>query len=240
VTRPLSTSGQHESAPSTVAAVVARMQSLVDSLPRRDGISCFVRLYLAVTEGVQALRGVEFAAPQFTMRLDVVFADLFFGALNAYEQDRVSTPSAWVPLLESRSRRGIAPLQFALAGMNAHINRDLPVALVTTAASSTRARRGLAAARRLRADQFRARHRRGENGAAVPHRLASQDRASAAWLHHLDDVAAMWDVARARNAAWANAQAMWALRNDAGLAADYLTTLDRMVGFAGRGLLSRG
>ena len=33
---------------------------------------------------------------------------------------------------EARSRRGIAPLQFALAGMNAHINRDLPVALVTT------------------------------------------------------------------------------------------------------------
>jgi uncharacterized protein DUF5995 len=122
------------------------MQSLVDSLPRRDGISCFVRLYLAVTEGVQAqLRGVEFAAPQFTMRLDVVFADLFFSALNAYEQDRLSTPSAWVPLLESRSRRGVAPLQFALAGMNAHINRDLPAALVTTAASSargsTRARR---------------------------------------------------------------------------------------------------
>jgi hypothetical protein len=50
----------------------------------------------------------------------------------------------------------------------------------------------------------------------------------------------MWDVARARDAAWTNAQAMWALRNDAGLAADYLTTLDRMVGFAGRGLLSRG
>ncbi len=41
-------------------------------------------------------------------------------------------PHAWTPLLEARSSRGIAPLQFAFAGMNAHINRDLPVALVST------------------------------------------------------------------------------------------------------------
>ena len=47
----------------------------------------------------------------------------------------------------------------------------------------------------------------------------------------------MWDVARARDAAWANAEAMWAIRDDAGLSADFLTVLDRSVGFAGRGLL---
>ena len=36
------------------------------------------------------------------------------------------------PLFTQRSKKGVAPLQFALAGMNAHINRDLPVALVAT------------------------------------------------------------------------------------------------------------
>jgi hypothetical protein len=56
-------------------------------------------------------------------------------------------------------------------------------------------------------------------------------------LHRIDDVVAMWDVARARDAAWTNAQALWAFRDDPPLAGDYLLTLDRMVGFASRGLL---
>jgi hypothetical protein len=217
------------------------MRSLADSLPGRDGVSCFVRLYLAVTEGVQAqVREVEFAAPQFTTRLDLVFAGLFFSALDAYEHDRARTPSAWVPLLESRSRRGIAPLQFALAGMNAHINRDLPVALVTTC-------RELGAGLDEGSPQHTDYERINSVLANVEAKMEQQYVAGwlrrieqlLPWVHHLDDVVAMWDVARARDAAWTNAQALWALRNDAGLAADYLTTLDRMVGFAGRGLLSR-
>ena len=39
---------------------------------------------------------------------------------------------AWAALFEARAREGIAPIQFALAGMNAHINRDLRLALVET------------------------------------------------------------------------------------------------------------
>ena len=56
-------------------------------------------------------------------------------------------------------------------------------------------------------------------------------------MHRLDDVAAMWNVVRARDAAWTNAQALWALRDEPELSARYLTTLDRTVGLAGRGLL---
>jgi hypothetical protein len=47
----------------------------------------------------------------------------------------------------------------------------------------------------------------------------------------------MWDVDRARDAAWTNAQALWALNDEPSLASEYLLALDRMVGFAGRGLL---
>jgi hypothetical protein len=47
----------------------------------------------------------------------------------------------------------------------------------------------------------------------------------------------MWDVARARDAAWVQAQALWALRRLPGLSGAYLDALDRTVGFAGRGLL---
>jgi len=55
--------------------------------------------------------------------------------------------------------------------------------------------------------------------------------------HRLDDVVAMWDVSRARDAAWTNAETLWVLRDNTQLAAEYLASVDRMVGFAGRGLL---
>ena len=52
-----------------------------------------------------------------------------------------------------------------------------------------------------------------------------------------DDVVAMWKVGRARDAAWVNGETLWALRGLPKLRAEYASTLDRMVGFAGRGLL---
>jgi hypothetical protein len=56
-------------------------------------------------------------------------------------------------------------------------------------------------------------------------------------VRRIDDVVAMWDVDRARDAAWTNAQALWALDDEQPLADDYLLALDGMVGFASRGLL---
>jgi hypothetical protein len=108
----------------TIADVTARMRTMYEGLPQQDGVACFTRLYLAVTEAVLDAHGT-FASPRFLSRLDVRFAELYFQALT-------HPPRAWAPLLEARSDEGIAPLQFALAGMNAHINRDLPIALVQT------------------------------------------------------------------------------------------------------------
>ena len=47
----------------------------------------------------------------------------------------------------------------------------------------------------------------------------------------------MWNVERARDAAWVQGEALWALRGVGFLERRYLDTLDRLVGFAGRGLL---
>jgi hypothetical protein len=41
-------------------------------------------------------------------------------------------PSAWNALFEARYRTGIDRIQFALAGMNAHVNHDLALALLAT------------------------------------------------------------------------------------------------------------
>ena len=225
--------------PSTIPDVIARLRAIETGAPRADGVACFARLYRQVTEGVDSeLAGQAFEDGRFLERLDVCFAGLFFAALDAYEHDRASTPSAWVPLFEQRSRRGVTPLQFALAGMNAHINRDLPVALVTTC-------RELGLDLREdspeQADFERVNVLLGQVEAKIKHLYLS------GWLafvdrivhrfHRIDDIVAMWDVARARDAAWTNGHALWALRDEHTLASEFVEVLDRMVGFAGRGLL---
>ena len=53
----------HEMRPETIADVIDRMRAIGDGLPGRDGVACFTRLYLAVTETVRDANG--FAAPEF-------------------------------------------------------------------------------------------------------------------------------------------------------------------------------
>ena len=223
----------------SVADVIARMEAILEPLPRTDGVACFTRLYLAVTKAVEAeLETATFADPSFLRELDVVFADLFFGALETYEGGPGDVSSAWAPLFEARSNRGVAPLQFALAGMNAHINRDLPVALVTT---WTNARVGPSIGSRQHADFERV----NDVLARVEQRVKREYLTG--WLnaldsllhrfHRLDSILAMWNVRSARAAAWVNGEALWGLRGDAKLSGEYLRNLDRMVGLSGRGLL---
>jgi hypothetical protein len=226
--------------PGSLAEVITRMQSTLGPLPKGDGVACFTRLYLSVTEGVQErLAGFVFADPAFLARLDVIFAGLFFTALDAASAKGAhDVPHAWAPLVEERSAHGIAPLQFALAGMSAHINRDLPVALVTTCTELG-----------IELEEGSPQHRDFEHVNTVLADVEARVKAEylTGVLHTLDrlihridridDVVAMWNVSRARDAAWANAQALWALRGQPELEASYLAALDRMVGLTCRGLL---
>jgi hypothetical protein len=226
-------------AATTVPEVIARLRAIEAAAGPPDGVACFSRLYRQVTEGVDVrLAGGSFADPGFLGRLDVVFASLFFDAVEASEQRPARTPAAWAPLFAARSSRGVAPLQFALAGMNAHINRDLPVALVATCEEL-----GL----ELRGDSPQHRDYLLVNG--LLEQVEAQVKASflpgplgflGRILHRfdrIDDVVAMWSVRRARDAAWANAETLWALRSEERLRTEFMESLDRMVGFAGRGLL---
>ncbi len=56
-------------------------------------------------------------------------------------------------------------------------------------------------------------------------------------LGRIDDVVAMWSIVEARNAAWMNAEMLWALREHPDLTAAPEDTFDGSVGFASRGLL---
>ncbi len=221
--------------PGPITDVIERMRAIEAGLPAADGVARFNDLYLAVTLEVAAEADRDgFEDPLFLSRLDVVFADLYFAGVDASAGSR-SVPHAWAPLFEARSQPRIAPIQFALAGMNAHINYDLCVALVencdqlglTLERDSPQHRDYLRVNGILASveDQVKQRFASGLIGCA--------DEA----LGRLDDVLAIWSVARARDAAWAHGEVLWTVRKWDELRDSYLETLARMVGLGGRGLL---
>src|SRR5262249_36620953 len=110
--------------------VVGILSSIDGVLPDDDGLKWFNRLYLRVTTAVQdaIANGVTLQDPVFVARLDVGFANLYFDAAAAV--DPLTAPHAWRPVLQARNDQDILKIQIALAGMNAHINRDLPVGIV--------------------------------------------------------------------------------------------------------------
>jgi hypothetical protein len=87
-------------------------------------------MYWQVTKLVDAaVDSSTFEAGEFLARLDVHFANRFFEAYAA-DLDGTKVSAAWAPLFEGRARDHTLPIQFALAGMNAHISHDLPLAVV--------------------------------------------------------------------------------------------------------------
>lgn len=116
----------------SITDVISAMQQIDALLPGDDGLKWFNRLYLTVTQQVdQHPSGSGWRNPNWLLKLDVTFARLYFHAVEAY-LDAKEVPSAWQALFEARHRLGIDRIQFALAGMNAHINHDLALALLAT------------------------------------------------------------------------------------------------------------
>jgi hypothetical protein len=220
----------------TIDDVLAAQRAIDAALPPTDGVACFNKLYLAVTTNVRAaeLEGGTFAAVPFLSALDVAFGNLYFAALTALEKG-APVPRAWAPLFAARDRTDVAPLQFALAGMNAHINRDLPVGLVSTftGLGQTMARPSQQATDFDKVNDVLATTEQQIAASYFTPLMKSLDRN----FDGVEDVIANWSVREARAAAWVNGAALWRLRGEPGLANDYLDALDGMVGFAGRGLL---
>ena len=144
-------------------------------------------------------------------------------------------PSAWRPLLEARNQSGIARIQFALAGMTAHINRDLPDGIV----QSFLALGGDPIAADLREQDFDSINEileRVEEEVKMEFAVGlvgAVDRLGGP----VDDAVAMWKVRAARSAAWTNAQVLWGLRPVPRLRDRFFDRLDGLVALTGRGLL---
>jgi len=115
-----------------MADVIRAIQDIDDCLQNDDGLKWFNLLYLKVSQAVSAKGDAPgWADPAWVRHLDVVFVQLYFEAISNFVNGG-AVPSSWDALFESRHAPGIDRIQFALAGMNAHINHDLALALLQT------------------------------------------------------------------------------------------------------------
>lgn len=113
--------------------VISTMRAIDALLPNEDGLKWFNALYLMVTCSVgESSKTASWKDAAWLNRLDIVFAKLYFDAITANANGDPATPKSWAALFDARQCSEIDRIQFALAGMNAHINHDLALALLQT------------------------------------------------------------------------------------------------------------
>jgi Family of unknown function (DUF5995) len=224
------------SAPAADIPDVIRIMQTIDALcVPGDGLKWFNGLYLQVTEAVAArISGGGFADPGWIAALDVEFAGLYFGALRSSLSGGAATGS-WRALFSRRDQTAIARIQFALAGVNAHINHDLPIAIVATSNATGKAPNhgtpqyndytNLNATLESLVDSAKQQLQVRLLGDILPP------------VSRLEDVLAAFSVSAAREAAWNNAEVLWALRSFPGLRDRTISTIDGLTTLAGKSLL---
>ncbi|MGF0172970.1 DUF5995 family protein [Streptomyces sp. Marseille-Q5077] len=214
-----------------VDAVISRMRALKAALPERDGVAIFNRVYLAVTETVDRhIDGGRFTDARAAITLDVRFAERYLAAVEGAEQEG-RPPACWRPLFQMRRHPGVRPLQFALAGINAHIGHDLALAVVDAC-------RSLGCEPAELEDEF---DRVGDLLVSLEEHIREELMPGPDLLQIADPLTHLlgsWSLERARDATWSAARALWALRRLPDLAGEFTERLDAAVGFAGRMLLT--
>ena len=231
--RPLKRLDPPPEQPASIAQVLEEMRILSAAMPDDDGVADFHRMYLHVTELVGAAVATRsFKDGIFMERLDCVFAGLYLDAVRATDQRR---SSAWQPLFALRAQPSTVPLQYALAGMNAHINFDLGLALVRTCRQLGRTldspgvRDDFLAVNTILAAQVQQVRESYLAGVAL-----DLDRAASPVL----DVVGGWSIEAARDAAWLSATVQWALQGRPEAYAAYLASRASFVGLVTRQLLT--
>ncbi|WP_328431158.1 DUF5995 family protein [Streptomyces sp. NBC_00453] len=223
--------GQLEQFTTSVDAVVSRMRALDATLPERDGIAVFNRVYLAVTEAVdRRIDGSGFPDARAAITLDARFAERYLAAVDAVADER-RPPACWRPLFQFRRHPGVRPLQFALAGINAHIGHDLALAVVDSCRTLNCEPADLE-------DEF---DRVGDLLVSLEERIREDLMPGPDLLQIADPLTHLlgaFSLDRARDATWSAARALWALRRLPDVAEEFTERLDAAVGFAGRMLLT--
>src|SRR4051812_20352450 len=115
-----------------MADVVERMRSSLAALeaagdPRRYFHATYLRTTVAVQKALQA---GHFLDPAWVEDWDVAFAELYLDALEAALDGRAPSEPWAVAFAATAASPDMPPLRHVLLGMNAHVNADLPQALL--------------------------------------------------------------------------------------------------------------
>ncbi len=111
--------------------LIVDMEQREGSLVQRgDARRYFHSTYLRTTHAVgKAIRDGYFSDGPWVERWDVVFAGMYLDAFEMFESSG-RAPGPWQIAFERAATASVPPLRHTLLGMNAHINFDLPQALL--------------------------------------------------------------------------------------------------------------
>lgn len=220
----------------TIEDVLSVMRRIDAALADEDGLKWFNLLYMKVTQSVlENPPAAGWADPNWLARLDVVFGGLYFEALRNWINAPATAPKAWQVFFDARARTNLMRIQFALCGMNAHINRDLQIALVQTCEEQNIA---------PRKDTPQRRDYEYVNG--ILEAVEAEIKPILAvgiigeidqHFGRLDDILAMWSVTAARDKAWGDAELLWFVRNNSIARKLKVDLVDGFTGAFGRGLI---
>jgi Family of unknown function (DUF5995) len=196
-------------------ALIERMEALLGPLEETgDARRFFHATYLRTTRAVRdALRAGLFSDPAWVERWDVAFADLYLDALAADNgAGAVSRPWA-VAFRAAREQPSAPALRHVLLGMNAHINYDLPQALLAVISPGEFADPAIIARRRAdhqRIDEVLSRRVGAEDEALA--RIGAPRSLADALLAPANQAASRRFLRESRAKVWHNAVALNAAR----------------------------
>jgi hypothetical protein len=118
----------------TIADVLERLDAMIArAIDQGNRIGYFAAIYRQVTAKIaEGIDAGFFDDGERMERLDVVFANRYLAAVEAYDQGRRPTRSWELALRATGAARPLI-VQHLLLGMNAHINLDLGVATASVA-----------------------------------------------------------------------------------------------------------
>lgn len=113
-----------------ISAVVAVMDARLAAMPaERAAQRLFLQTYRRTTVAVgKAINDALFEDPEWVERWDVAFAELYLAALDSDLAGRADVPRPWRLAFDAPA--SLPALRHVLLGINAHLNYDLPQALL--------------------------------------------------------------------------------------------------------------
>lgn len=187
------------------ASALAHLQTLeAHYRTRLDARAVFAGAYLVITSAMHdALRERRFLDNPWVETYLTTFANLYLQATAQYENDLVQgsgeAPPAWALAFQTCQAKDISPLAHLLLGVNAHVNRDLALALVHAGIQT------------CRNERYEDHVRVNEVLNAAVNDLQAKVTEQAPALAHLDALFGNWDeriacrvVSWARDTVWKN------------------------------------